>query len=268
MGTLKGPLQFTGSVGNFRCYYDPASGKYIIATKGGQTKEQIENNPNFVRQLENMNEFKLSAMWASLLQKSPSSIDHLHWGYYFPKINAMGKTIIKHDDIGIRGIRSLESSKVAGLLKTINFNKLHPFDEILTQPIVVSLSDNKQTVTLKVFGLNPFRHIKWLGSYVSFRLTLVIAILPDWHWNAMEKMFKPVIMESRLLSRAAYTEWYSKTTDAKDVILQASFAQPALQQAGSTVVVALGIEFSPTKVEPTTILTYGIGTMKIVDCFV
>jgi hypothetical protein len=268
MGILKGPLQFTGSVGNFRCYYDKASGKYVIATKGGQTREQIENNPTFVRQRENMNEFKLSAMWASLLQKSLSKIDHLRWGYYFPKINAMGKTIIKHDDIGIRGFRSLESSKVAGLLKTINFNKLHLFDEVLTQPIEVTISDDKQTVTLKVLGLNPFRHIKWTDGYVSFRLTLVIAILPDWHWNTQEKMFKPVIRESRLLSRAAFSEWYSKTTDAKDVVLQASFSQPALQEPGSTVVVALGIEFSLTKVEPTNMTTYGIGTMKIVDCFI
>ena len=268
MGTLKGPLQFTGSVGNFRCYYDPARGKYTIATKGGQTREQIENNPNFIRQLENMNEFKLSAMWASMLQKSLSTIDHLHWGYYFPKINAMGKTIIKHDAIGIRGFRSLESSKVAGLLKTINFNKLHPFDEVLTQPISVSLSDNKQTITLKILGLSPFRHIKWPGGFASFRITLATAILPDWHWNAKEQTFKPVIMDSRLLSKAAFTEWYSKTTDAKDVILQASFAQPALQQAGSTIVVALGIEFSKTKVEPTTSNATGIGTMKIVDCFV
>ena len=97
MATLKGPILFTGSIGDIRCYYDKARNQYTISLKGGQTKNQVENSPTLERQRENMNEMKLAAKWASLLQKSLHAINHLHWGYYFPKINAMGKAIIRHD---------------------------------------------------------------------------------------------------------------------------------------------------------------------------
>jgi hypothetical protein len=50
--------------------------------------------------------------------------------------------------------------------------------------------------------------------------------------------------------------------------LEASFAEPALQIPGTTVIVAMGIEFSKTKVSPDTKDTTGEGTMKIVECFV
>jgi uncharacterized FlaG/YvyC family protein len=50
MGELKGPILFTGSIGGIRVYYDKSLKKYIVFTKGGSTKEIIENNPNKVFQ--------------------------------------------------------------------------------------------------------------------------------------------------------------------------------------------------------------------------
>ena len=268
MGTLKGPILFTGSIGDIRCYYDKARKQYTISLKGGQNKTQVMNNPKLERQRETMNEMTVSAKWASMLQKSLHFIDHLHWGYYFPKINAMGKAIISHDYEGIHGYRSLESSKNARLLTTINFNKLHPFDEVFTQPYEISFSEDKRTVTLKILGLIPARHLKWREDYASFHIILVIAQLPDWHWNKERKKHEPVIEDSKLLSKSSCSEWCSGDDKFQDVILESSFDQPALQKPGSTVVVAMGIEFSSTHVAPNTTGTYGIGTMKIVECFV
>ena len=65
MARLKGPFTFAGSIGNIRSYYDKKKKCYILATKGGSSKELIENNPSFARTRENMNEFKACGIWAS-----------------------------------------------------------------------------------------------------------------------------------------------------------------------------------------------------------
>jgi hypothetical protein len=65
MARLKGSFTFTGSIGNIRSYYDKKKKCYILATKGGSSKELIENNPSFARTRENMNEFKACGIWAS-----------------------------------------------------------------------------------------------------------------------------------------------------------------------------------------------------------
>jgi hypothetical protein len=268
MGTLKGPIQFTGSIGGIRCYYDKALKRWIISTKGGQSKELVKKSPALKLQRENMNEFKVCSHWASQLQRSLISICHLHKGYYFPKIVKLGKTINKHDTINAHGIRSLESSKASRLLLGINFNLFHSFDEVFSLPYAVLFSEDKKTVTLKLLGLISRYHIKWFESYASYRITLAIAQVSDYVWNKKDRMYKPVIENALILSETSCSEWLVSGTVPQDVILEASFAEPALQISGTTVIVAMGIEFSKAKVSPNTTGTTGEGTMRIVECFV
>ena len=267
MGPLKGPIQFTGSIGGIRCYYDKALQRWIISTKGGSTKELIKHNKAFARQRENMNEFKVCSYWASQLQKSFLSLNHLYKGYYFPKIVKLGKAINKLDRMSSRGVRSLESSKFPELLTRIRFNMFYSFDEVFTHPYEVSFLEDKKTVTLKIFGLISNWDIHWPEKYDSFRITLAIAQLSDWKWVKSKKCYEPVIENARMLSVSAYSQWRTHNTVSEDILLEASFAEPALPKPGTTVMVGMGIEFSPTKVAPDTLNTWGNGTMKILECF-
>jgi len=51
-------------------------------------------------------------------------------------------------------------------------------------------------------------------------------------------------------------------------VLEASFEQPALSVKGTTVIVALGVEVSPGIGDVNVADMAGMGSMKIVDCFV
>jgi hypothetical protein len=268
MAELKGPFFFTGSIGNIRAYYNRTLKRYILSLKGGSTKELIENNPAFARQLENMSEFKACAIWASQLRKSLVSIGHLHQGYYFSDIVAMGKSIQKHDDDHLKGKRSLESSKDARLLTTLNFNQFHPFDQVLTHQYDILFSEDKKTVTLKMSGFKSFSRINWPTRVDSYRIALVIAQLPDIVWGDEENRYLPFTPNMERLSVSAFSEWRQSSTDLIDIILTASFAQPALQQPGTTVVVALGIEISTAGAISSPNALSGYGSMKIVECFV
>lgn len=58
MAQLKGPIQFIGSMGNIRVYFNKTLKRYIVSTKGGSIKELIMKSPDYARQRENMSEFK------------------------------------------------------------------------------------------------------------------------------------------------------------------------------------------------------------------
>ena len=268
MAQLKGAIQFTGSLGNIRCYYDRQLKRYTVSTKGGATKEQINNNATFARTRENMSEFSACGKWASQLRKSLLSIAHLHQGYYFGDIVALGKIIQKQDDQHLRGHRSIESSKAIRLLQNINFNRLHPFDKVLSHQYEIGFSEDKKTVTLKLLGFKSYSRLNWPTRYQSYRIALVVAQLPDFEWKEDENCFQPVTRNMERLTVSTFSEWHPCSTDLEDICLTASFANPALQIAGTTVVVALGIEVSSYSVSTSPINPSGFGTMKIVECFV
>ena len=43
MAIINGLFNFSGSCGNMRCYFDSATGKWILAKNGGFNKNQYEN---------------------------------------------------------------------------------------------------------------------------------------------------------------------------------------------------------------------------------
>lgn len=268
MAELKGPILFSGSIGGIRAYYDKVLKRYFVSTKGGSTKDLINKNPSMVRQRENMNEFKACSKWASQLRKSLSSIDHLHEGYYFSEIVALAKLIQKQDDLGTKGYRSIESSKFSRMFPSFNFNRIHPFDQVFAHQYEILFSDDKKTVTLKLLGFRSFSRINWPARFSAYRIALVIAQQPDWVWNSLDKCFQPIVSKLEFTSKTTFTDWLPCSTDPEDIILTASFAQPALQQPGITVVVALGIEVSAYPLNASIINMTGVGTMKIVECFV
>jgi hypothetical protein len=268
MGELKGPILFTGSIGDIRVYYDKSLKKYIVSTKGGSKKEIIENNPNMARQRENMSEFKACTKWTSQLRKALDSIGHLNYGHYFSYQVAVAKLIQKQDDVGLKGHRSVESSMYPRLIKSLNFNALHPFDHVFAHQYDVQFSSDKRTVTLKLMGFRSFSRINWSSRYEVYRITMVIAQQPDWIWDEQNELFTPTVDKLETLSVTAFSDWHSRSTEPVDIILTASFAQPALQQRGTMVVVALGLEVSAYQLDSSMSNATGVGTMKIVECYV
>ena len=267
MAQLIGPIRFTGSVGNIRSYYDSRVKKYIVSTKGGASRELILNNPEFARTRENMNDFSACSMWASLLRKALISMSALFRGNYFNNIMKYAKRIQKFDVVNPRGSRMVESSKYARMLQLIRFNEDQPFDLAFCFPLQVSLSEDKKRVTLKILGFRSYGHLYWKSPFQSYRFTMVIAQLADMVWDKTEKKFTPTISDLEQYSETVSSKFYNRSTEEIDIILEASFAEPALQHPGTTVVVALGVEVSGyNNTDP--YLSIQSGTMQIVECFV
>jgi len=70
------------------------------------------------------------------------------------------------------------------------------------------------------------------------------------------------------LTVSAFSSWRSYDTVVEEIVLQASFAEPALQIPGTTVLVAMGVEISSLAPLSNGNESSYFGTMKIVECFV
>ena len=113
-----------------------------------------------------------------------------------------------------------------------------------------------------------FTRINWPERFQTYRIALVVAQLPDLEWSDLENDYRPVMPGMQRLTASTLSEWKPCSTDAEDIIMTASFAQSVLQQPGTTVVVAMGIEVSANVMSGTSINNTGVGTMKILECFV
>jgi hypothetical protein len=268
MAQLTGPIQFTGSIGNFRAYYDKSLKKYILSTKGGASKNLIMNNPAFARTRDNMNEFKACTKWSSLLRKSLLCIDHLNFSRYFSEITKLSKEIQTRDEAGVYGFRAIESSKAPHLLKTINFNRQFPFPGVIRNEFRIEFSEDKKTAVFSMPAFIPSSRFYWPTPIYSFRFYLVIAQLSDMAWSEIENCYEPVIKDLGRLTRCTISDWMVKNTSPVDILMEVSLDEPALTQPATTVIVALGIEVAKGVTGGCAYIEPGNGTMAIVECFV
>jgi hypothetical protein len=178
---------------------------------------------------------------------------------------ALAKTIQKHDDVGDHGFRAVESSKMATLLSSLVFNKLHPLDQVCSQETVTVLSADRTTVTLTLPGFRSYSRLTWPQTIRSYRLALLIAQLSDFVWSEADNGYKPLVAGVQNRSVLVYTDWRKTSTEPEEIVLSASFAEPALQKPGTTVLSVLAIEISTGNAAQTP--SVSPGTMKIVACF-
>ena len=92
--------------------------------------------------------------------------------------------------------------------------------------------------------------------------------LPDFAWDGLKQEYLPVAPKMEKLSVVTFSDWKRVSSDGEDIVLTATFAEPALQFAGTTLVVALGLEVSMAEGDTSSMNRPGFGTMKIVECFV
>ena len=263
-----GPIQFKGSIGNIRSYYDRSLKKYILSTKGGANKNLIKNNPAFARTRDCMNEFTGCSKWSSKFRKCLLVIDHLMYSRYFSMLVKMSKAIQVRDEENTYGFRSIEPSKAPYLLREINFNQQIPFQGVIREAYSVNFSQDKKTVRFSMPGFIPRTRLNWPTPFQLFRFYLVIAQVSDMVWNEKDRHYYLVVDDLGRLTRCSTSEWMVNNAEPVDILMEVSFDESALTLPGTTVIVALGVEMATDVTGGTAYVTPGNGTMGIVEGFV
>jgi len=78
-------------------------------------------------------------------------------------------------------------------------------------------------------------------------------------YNQENQKWEPVVEGLELLSKKTISDWMCKNSTPQDVNLSVSLDEPAFSLPGTTVVVALGVEFALT--------SYSTGTILLCEVF-
>jgi hypothetical protein len=267
MATINGPLDFTGSLGNLRCYVDPATGKKILGKKGGYTKKQFDTLDSLEENRNNANDFGGSSMWASLLYASLSDLRHLMHSRCFNNVTSAGKLIQRQDVTSPHGYRSVEVGKDLQAIEQINFNEPRPLRSIIRNQYVIDFLPDKKTATLSIPGFVPATDAWWTTKFLAVRIYFVIAQTSDMVWNPVNKKYEPLIPDLEVLSCKTVSNWMYNNSIPVDVNLSVSLDEPAFSVPGTAVVVAMGVEFALSAINEQPYALPHNGSMKIVKCF-
>ncbi len=268
MARNDGPIQFKGSLGNIRSYYDKGLKKTILSTKGGANRNLIKNNPAFARTRDCMNEFAGCSRFASLLRRCLLVIRQLMYARFYSGVVRLSKEIQVRDLESSYGYRSILASKATFLLREINLNRDNPFQGVIRDAFGVVFSQDKRSVSFSMLGFIPQSRISWPTRFSSFRLYLVIGQIADMVWNESDKCYEPVVKDLGKLTRCTISGWMPNNSEPVDILLEASFDEPALSEPGTTVIVALGIEMATGITDGSAYIAPGNGTVGIIECFV
>lgn len=267
MSIINGPFNFTGSLGNMHCYYDPARGIWILARNGGAKKKVMDTLPSLEKARAYARELGGRSKWGSLLKQSLSGIRHLMFACCWGKIMATGKLIQRRDETVPLGNRDVLVSKDPGVLTRIDFNERHPFRSVIRDNFVIDLSSDKRIITLSIPGFIPSNDAWWVTKYLAVRIYLVVAQISDMVWNPVTKEYEPLVPGLELLSRKVVTGWMYNNSIPIDVNLSVLLNDPALSIPGTVMVVAVGVEFSLSAINGEPSVKPNCGSMAIVKWY-
>jgi hypothetical protein len=267
MADEKDPFDLNGTFGDYRIYVDPSIGKRVVSRTGGPTPEQFKKDPNYARARERSNEFGGRSKWASTFKMSLSDLSHLMHVRCYNQIMTGGYLIQQKEPDGIHGFRTISVINNPGALAMIEFNKRHPFRNLIQVDHKVNLSPDKTTVTLSIPGFITSRDLRWEKKFLAVRIYMVIMQLADFAWNPVLKVYQPVVPDLEVLSQCTVSDWIYQNSVPNDVLLQASFEEPAFTSPGTSVIVAMGVEFSLQSFNKQPYVTPGNGSMAIVGYF-
>jgi hypothetical protein len=267
MATHKGPFDFDGSMGGFRSYYDPSTGKRIDGETGGPTSDEFWNNPNYLPAQKRAIELGGRSKWASLIKLGLFDIRHLMHSRAFNNIVAVGRPIQAQDETADIGFRGIAVNRDPGALLEIDFNKDLPFASVIREIYQIAFSADNKTVTLTIPSFVPTRDIRRVTKYVAVRFFLNISQVSAVVWNPETKKYEPVVSDLELISKCTIGEWIAKTDASGEIVLEASFDEPAFSVPGTTVLVSMGIEFATSMKQGQPYVLPQSGTMAIVGYF-
>ena len=266
MAEVVGPLLIKGSIGGISVYWNSRLKKWIARQKGGANKNLIQNSPAFVRTRENNVEFIACNKFCHRLRLALLELDHLNYGYCMGGVVQMVKNIQLMDQNTLKGHRSIEPSKYKSFLTEIVFNEEHPFKQVLLRRPEVTSDDNRQSVMVNLPQFYPRGELIWRKPYSFFRLTLTVAQVSDYVWVDLQRGYEMTYPDLDTKSVTVYSDWMAPGVETIDLSLTASFDDQSIPPTGSTVMVAVGIEFATKLANNTVSWTKGDGTMALIDC--
>lgn len=179
MAILSGNGGFTGSLANLSAFRPKGSDKIILRTKGGATKKQIKQHPNFARVRSNNAEFGSCSKMASLLRRELHPFVNLVDHNLNAAFSALHKTMQLRDTEHPPGQRCILYSQHRYLLANFALNRRYSFDAVLRYPLQAIFDRDLGTARMEIPALQPGIHLQFPWQQPYYRLIVHFFVMCD-----------------------------------------------------------------------------------------
>ncbi len=265
MAKLKGPILMTGQLGNLTIYTRRDSDAIIIRNKGGATKEQIKNDPNFENTRRGNREWGGASNLGSAIRKSVLALTRLADYNVSGPLNALILRMVKGDTVNTWGERSASLSQHRALLAGFNFNRKHLFDSVVKVPLTWSIDRDMQLAQVNLPELVPSLHIDNFTRLPYIRFVVALGVVSDMDYSKTYEKYMPVDESAHGYGTTVTTEWYNlQNTLPGQVIDVVPREKPAVLNERTSLILGIGIEFGTVGVDGLPMAVKYAGCAKVV----
>jgi hypothetical protein len=241
MAFLSGTNTYTGPVGDATAYHMRGIDRIILRQKGGASKQQIKNHPNFELTRRNNEEWKACILAARTMMLPIHRIKLLADYNYSGNLHALCKSIQLLDPVNEKGRRSVLFSEGHYKLEGFSFCKDNTFESILRYPLTAAIDKEAGKAIVELPLIEPGINLRNPRKQPLYRFVFVLSAVANVVYNAARKIYAPVV-QALPAPHYVYTDWHSwqQNCEAQQINLSLNdWTNPA----GSTLLLAAGIEF-------------------------
>lgn len=178
MATVFSGMAFQGSVGDLTFYKLRSTGKIVVRQKGGPSKENVRNHPNFENTRRNNAEFGGRALMSKLIMNSLKGLKPVADYNIAGPINAMLRPIQKLDTAEW-GTRPIRLSRVPETLNGFSLNRQRIFDSILRTPIELKISKETCTAEFTIPAIQPGINFHPNNGHPYYNIRMTLGLVSD-----------------------------------------------------------------------------------------
>jgi hypothetical protein len=241
MAIIRGPLQFTGTVGDMTAYRLKGSDKVILRQKAGPSLHRMKHHPAFENTRRNNEEWKPVVMAASQVRYAMQDIRHIKDYNSSGLLHKLCKVIQGMDTTGEKGKRQVLLSQGGAVLEGFSFNRSTPFEGLLRHPLYAAIDRVTGTATLELPDILPGVNFFNPSGQPLCRFTFMLGAASDIIFDEGLHSFR---LAAATLPHAAVlkTDWrpWKEQKEATTKQLQLNNWQP---DTSAALLLSAGIEF-------------------------
>jgi hypothetical protein len=223
MAKQSGVLRYKGNLGGISHYRMKGVTDDLAKIANGPSKEQIANDPAFIRTRENNAEFGASAKVGKNLRVGLASVIK---NFADPQVTGRITKIFKEINLkgtGSRGKRNIKLSTNREMLENFDFNKTITFGSVFNAPFTLTPNAARNESTLVMPAFNPWDFVNAPAGATHFRILNGISVISDFNYNNITKKY----------------ELATPTLDQKSAIVYSSYLPLDLSASATSIVTTL-----------------------------
>ena len=240
MAKLEGNIQITGSLDNLSFYKMRGSDKIIVRKKGGPTRKQVKQAPEFEHTRRNNSEFSGRSRATACIKYMLNPIRFLADYNITGPLNALLKPIQKMDTESEWGKRNIIISKNARLLEGFSINRRYQLDSIVRTPVLYSIQNQK--IIIDIPELFPGLNFISPGNYPWYQFIALAGLVPDIYYQDDVWGYRPKGDYNHYDPLIDSTDWLPVNSGAAATKLTID-GLPEVKPDGHSILIAIGIAF-------------------------